>query len=202
MDNVAKAAPYFRDPMILIGLVMLVLALTLRQLSKAGVIHAFPDSSAFRALKFSHVLLLGLVIIGAGTYLKHRELSAHTPADVAGQNANNGVSGEVDFGFVEVNPGLPTSIPSYKHGGNMVLYAGEELRFQTLADSKTPTVELRVGKDVQLLSGSEGKVKIIGPPNQALPAVMFAEGSRMSLPGGSPPRLSVKVQVFGAARPK
>ena len=202
MDSVAKAAPYFRDPVVLIGVVMLVVGLIARQLSKAGVIRAFPDSSAFRALKFSHVLLLGLVIIGAGTYLKHLELRASTSAKVAGQSANSGVPGEVDFGFVELDPGQATPIPSYRHGGNMVLYAGEELRFQTLADSKTPTVELRAGKNVQLLRGSEGKLKVAGPPNQAMSAVMFAEGSRVSLPGGAPPRLSVKVQVFGPARPK
>ena len=188
MDSVARAAPYFRDPVVLVGVVMLVVVLTARQLLKAGVIRAFPGSSAFRALKFSHVLLLGLVIIGAGTYLKHLELRVGTSAKVAGQSANSGVPGEVevDFGFVELNPGQATPIPSYRHGGNMVLYAGEELRFQTLADSKTPTVELRAGKDVQLLRGSEGKLKIAGPPNQALSAVMFAEGSRVSLPGGLP----------------
>lgn len=202
MDNVAKAAPYFRDPVILIGLIVLVVVLTARQIAKAGVFRPLPDSSPFRALKLSHVFLLGFVVIGAGVYLKHIELRADPSPKVADQSENSGMLGEVDYGFVELNPGQAMPIPSYRHGGNMVLYAGEEFRFQVLADSEIPAIELRVGDSMQLLSASEGKLKIAGSANQPLPAMLFASGSRISLPGGAPPRLSIKVQVYGTARPK
>lgn len=135
-------------------------------------------------------------------YLKYIESRGNTVAITTSQNTNSGVLSEVDFGFVELNPGQPMPISSYKHGGNMVLYAGEELRFQSLADGEIPVIELRVGDSVQLLSGSEGKLKIVGPMNQPLTAVLLAKGSRVSLPGGAPPRLAVKLQVFGATRQK
>jgi hypothetical protein len=125
--------------------------------------------------------------------------------DPGGGSAADGVaagSREVDFGMVELNPALPMPITSYKHGGNMVVYAGEELRFQVLGDAPLPTIELRAGGATQVLQGSDGQVKVDGPAGKPLPAVMFAQGERLSLPGGAPPRVSVKVQVHGGERPK
>jgi hypothetical protein len=142
--------------------------------------------------------------MASGIYLKSLELRAATSAGVgdAVQSEPRNNRREVDFGFVELDLGQPTAIPSYKYGRPMALYSGDDFEFQAHFAGTVPSLELRIGDDVQLLPGSAGKVKIVGPLNQPLPAVLLARGSRVSLPGGAPPRVSVKVQVFGVARPK
>lgn len=153
--------------------------------------------------------LLGLGVLGAlalaiGVSLKSVELRGITPAGAGGavrsEPGNN--RSEVDFGFVELEFGQPAAVPSYKYGRPMVLYSGDDFEFQAHFNGPVPPLELRVGDDVQLLPGSAGKVTIAGPVNQPLPAALLARGSRLSLPGGAPPRVSVKVQVIGVARPK
>ena len=110
--------------------------------------------------------------------------------------------GEVDFGMAELDPGgRLVPIPSYKRGGTMVVFAGDELQFEALGDAPLPTLVLHAGTAVQELAGATGRVTIAGPARQALPAALLAQGTRTSLPGGAPARISVKVQVFGPARP-
>ena len=114
---------------------------------------------------------------------------------------------EVDFGFVELIQGQPTPVVSFKNGGDMMVYPGEEFRYQSLSDSPLgdapiPPIELRVGDTMQVLPGTEGKVQITGPAGKPLQAILMAEGSRHSLPGGAPPKFSVKVQIYGSPRPK
>lgn len=150
-----------------------------------------------------HGLILGLIVVAVGVYLAQAGpgavVSTKTVTPVGAKNTLR----EVDFGFAELDPGgQPVPIPSYKNGGTMVLYAGEELEFQALGDGPLPTIELRVGEQAQMLDVPSGRVKITGPLNRALPAVLLARGSRLSLPGAAPPRISVKVQVFGVARPE
>jgi hypothetical protein len=135
-------------------------------------------------------------VLAAGIYLKSVEVRATTAQGEAG-----GIR-EVDFGFVELHPGQPAAVLSYKHGRPMVLYDGEEFHYQAHFDGPIPPLELRVGEEMQLLPGPAGKLTVAGPSNQPLPAVLVARGSRVSLPGGAPPRVSVKVQVLGVARPK
>ena len=110
---------------------------------------------------------------------------------------------EVDFGMAELDPGgRPVPIPSYKRGGPMVVFAGDELQFEALGDAPLPTLVLHAGSTVQVLAGASGRIRIDGPAHQALPAALLAQGTRRtSLPGGAPARVSVKVQVFGMARP-
>lgn len=154
-------------------------------------------------LKLSHALVLAVLVVAVGVALKFGPSSSDgTSAATAAAGTTNDGQREVDYGFVELNPGQPTPITSYKNGGNMVLYAGEELRFQVLGEAPLPSLELRAGGGVQALPGMDGKVQVAGPANQPLPAAMVAQGSRLSLPGGAPPRVAVKVQVYGAARPK
>jgi hypothetical protein len=109
---------------------------------------------------------------------------------------------EVDFGFAELHPGQPGVVTSYKHGKPMVLYNGDEFDFRVIGKEPAPPLELRVGDQVQPLPESAGKIKIAGPPNKPLPVTLIAKGERVSLPGGAPPAISVKVQVYGAPRPK
>jgi len=200
MNIFAEAAPYLKDPVILIGLVMFLALLAARQLFKARGARPHPHSSGSRvlALTLNHGFVVGLLIVAAGGYLKYLDLRDIAAAVQRGAS----VPREVDFGFAELDPGLAVPVPSYKNGGAMVLYSGEEFGFHALADGPIPPIELRAGDHVQLLPGSNGKVKITGPLNQPLPAVLLARGSRTSLPGEAPPRISVKVQVFGVARPK
>ncbi|MGI9436368.1 MAG: hypothetical protein ACR2Q4_16340, partial [Geminicoccaceae bacterium] len=83
------------------------------------------------------------------------------------------------------------------------VYAGEDFAYQVVADDEIPEIELHAGDSVQRLQGKDGKVRIEGPPNQPLPAVLVElESDRQALPGSAPPRISVKVQVFGPRRPK
>jgi len=148
--------------------------------------------------------ILGVLALAIGVSMRFVELRDVTPAGAGGavQGDAKNARLEVDFGFVELNPGQPVAIPSYKSGKAMMLYSGDEFEFRALSDDPIPPLELRVGEDVQLLPGATGKVKIVGPLNQPLPAILLARGSRVSLPGAAPPRISVKVQVLGVARPK
>lgn len=200
------AASYLKDPVVLVGFVIFLAFLTARQLLKSGVIRPLPNSTGARILRFtlSHGFVLGLLVMVGGVYLKSIELPAVTSAGAgdAVRSETGNILREVDFGFVELDPGQPVAVPSYKYGRAMVLYSGEDFEFHALSDGPIPPLELRVGDDVQLLPGSAGKVKIVGPLNQPLPVILLARGSRVSLPGGAPSRISVKVQVFGIARPK
>lgn len=149
-----------------------------------------------------HGLILALIIVAAGAYFVAVKLEGGASATVAPGGAKGGLR-EVDFGLAELDPGgQPVRIPSYKNGGMMVLYAGEELQFEAVGNSPLPTIQLRLGETVQPLPGASGRITIVGPANQALPVTLSAQGQRLSLPGGAPPRVSVKVQVFGPARPK
>jgi hypothetical protein len=149
-------------------------------------------------LKLRHALILAALAIAVGVGCGPSDRGDATK----GQSKATDGPREVDFGFVELNPEQPTPITSYKNGGNMVVYAGEELRFQVVGDAPLPPIELRTGDSAQLLPGTEGKVQIAGPAGKPLPAVVVDKGSRLSLPGGAPPKISVKVQVYGGARPK
>lgn len=150
------------------------------------------------------VFILGLLVLAIAAYLKSVGLGAvaSAAADDAVQRDAEKIAREMDFGFVEVDPGQPVAVPSYKYGRAMVLYSGEDFEYQVHSDGPIPSLELRVGDDVHPLSGPTGKIRIGGPLNRPLPAVLVAGGSRVSLPGGAPPRISVKVQVWGVARPK
>ena len=172
--------------------------------SKAAPRLAAARPSATRGLmKLGYLLMLGALAVAALVVLKFGPWGGGA---VSGAAAEAGAAStgprEVDYGLVELIQGLPAPVTSYKHGGNMVLYAGEELRFQVNGNAPLPAIELRAGAGKQMLPGADGAVQVAGPANQALPALMVAQGSRVSLPGNAPPRVSVKVQVFGAARPK
>ncbi|MFM9886734.1 MAG: hypothetical protein ACKVQT_27210 [Burkholderiales bacterium] len=154
-------------------------------------------------LKIWHAVALAVVAIAAVAFFKFGPSNTDSATGAAtGKGVATDGPREVDFGFVELNPGMHTPITSYKHGGNMVLYAGEELRFQVVGAAPLPPVELRVGESAHALPGTDGVLLVAGPANQPLPASMVAQGARLSLPGSAPPRVSVKVQVHGAARPK
>ena len=147
-------------------------------------------------------LLLAVAVMLAVVWFVRSNTGMFASTTAAGRAESNAERSEVDFGLAELDPGgAAVPIPSYKRGGIMVLYAGEELRFLVMGDGQLPTLELRVGAAVQLLSGASGIVRIEGPARQPLPTMLHAQGARLSLPGGSPPRVSVKVQVFGVARP-
>ncbi len=203
---VADAVSYLTDPLVILGFVLLLAFLATRQLQRSDVIASLPDSFGFRLLKLAlnRGFVLGLIVMSIGIYLKAQEPQSITTAgrgEGAPRQAGEG-PGEVDFGFVELDPGMATPVPSYKNGGTMVVYAGEYFAYHAFADGEVPPIELRAGDNVQLLQGSDGKVKIDGPPNLPLPAVLLVRGPRReSLPGGAPQRISVKVQVFGADRP-
>lgn len=206
MNIFAQAASYVKDPLVLVGFVMFLALLTARQLLKSGVIRPLPNSSGARILRLtlSHGFVLGLLVLAIGVYLKSVGLRAITSAGAgdAVQSETGNIVREVDFGFVELQPGQPVAVPSFKYGRAMVLYSGDDFLYQAHFDGPIPPLELRVGDDVQSLSGPAGKIKIVGPLNQPLPAVLLARGARVSLPGAAPPRVSVKVQVVGVARPK
>ena len=185
----------------LVGFALFLGLIIARELLKSGAIGPLPDSSGFRVLRLAldRGFILGLVVVAVAGYMQYRDLRDGTTPTVTEATAPR----EVDFGFVELDPGQPVAVPSYKNGGQMVLYAGEEFEFHALADGPIPPIELRAGDQVQLLPGPDGRVKIIGPLSQPLKAVLLAQGpARMSLPGGPPPRISMKVQVFGITRPK
>lgn len=207
MDIFANVTRYLNDPLVIVGLILFLTLLVGRQLLKFGVIGPFENGSGTRLLRLAldYGFVLGLLLLAIGVYLKSVELRGIASAG-AGQAVTSGTGTstvrEVDFGFVELDPGHPVAVTSYKYGKAMVLYSGEEFEYQAHSDGPIPPLELRVGDSVQSLSGSAGKIEIIGPQNQPLPALLLAHGSRVSLPGGAPPRISVKVQVLGVARPK
>ena len=147
--------------------------------------------------------IIGLAAIAIGIALKGGELNA-TPAPPAGAARSEAATliREVDFGFVELHPGKPGVVQSYKHAKPMFVYGGEEFEFRALSDYPIPPLELRAGDQVQPLPGTAGKVTIAGPRGQPVPVTLLAQGERVSLPGGAPPRVSVKVQVLGPARPQ
>lgn len=150
-------------------------------------------------VKPMHALIIVAVLAvgGAAIYLSSPK-ATHTSS----QSGTAAATAEVDFGLVELLPGRQTPVVSYKQGGNMALYAGEEFRFQIVGTTPVEGIELRVGETVHKLTGSEGKVNIGGPAKQPQPAIMVEQGSRVQLPGAAPTRVSVKVQVYGPARPK
>ena len=82
----------------------------------------------------------------------------------------------------------------------MMLRAGEVLHFQAIGDPPLPALELQLAGRIIVLPGASGQLKIEAVPGLAVPAVMRAQGDRLSLPGGAPPRVSVKVQVTGPPR--
>jgi hypothetical protein len=147
---------------------------------------------------------VGLVVLATGIYMKSSESHVVKPVamDGAARSETAHAIREVDFGFVELHHGKPGAVQSFKYGKPMVLYSGEELEFRALSDYPIPPLELRAGDQVQLLPEVTGKVTIAGPLGQPLPVTLTAQGERVSLPGGAPPRISVKVQVTGPARPK
>lgn len=158
--------------------------------------------------KTGHGALFGLAVaavVAAAAYVMQagpgagRSTTPATPAMRAG--AGHPLQ-EVDFGFADLDPGgQAVPIPSYKNGGSMVLRPGDELHYQAMGDGPIPTLELRVGDAVELLTAPSGTVVVAVPADRALVATLRAQGSRLSLPGNSPPRISVKAQVFGVARP-
>ena len=158
--------------------------------------------------KMAHAWVLAGLLVAGGVALKFwlSPIAGAGRSDAALAKASTGLH-EVDFGLVELTPSQSTPVTSYKNGGNMVLYAGEELRFEVLggeglAEASLPTIELRTGSAAQLLPGTSGTLRVEGLAGQAMPATMMSQGSRHSLPGGPPPRVSVKVQVYGNDRPK
>ena len=157
--------------------------------------HAGRGAGAARLVAPAVLVVLGLVAILAG--LGQAGKGAGTaPASVGG-----GVVREVDFGFVELDHGgRAVAVASYKHGGSMLLHAGEVLHYQAIGDPPLPALELHLPGRTVALPGSTGQIGIEGAAGQALPAVMRAQGDRVSLPGGAPPRVSVKVQVTGPPR--
>lgn len=142
------------------------------------------------------LLILGLAGIVAGL----RQPSPSAPSTSAAAGTDNAVR-EVDFGFVELDHGgRAVAVASYKHGGSMMLRAGEVLHFQAIGDPPLPALELHLAGRVLSLPGTSGQLSIAGAAGQPLPAMMRAQGDRVSLPGGAPPRVSVKVQVSGPPR--
>lgn len=116
-------------------------------------------------------------------------------------SAAGGLEREVDFGFVELDHGgRAVAVASYKLGGAMMLRAGEVLHFQAIGDPPLPALELHLAGRIIVLPGASGQFKIEAGPGSAVPALMRAQGDRLSLPGGAPPRVSVKVQVTGPPR--
>lgn len=144
------------------------------------------------------LIVLGLVAIAAGSGLGG---TVGTVGTAAPGNATGNASREVDFGFVELDHGgRAVAVASYKLGGSMVLRAGEVLHYQAIGDAPLPALELHLAGRIVTLPGPAGQLSIDGAAGQALPAVMRAQGDRISLPGGAPPRVSVKVQVTGPPR--
>lgn len=158
-------------------------------------------------LKLHHAVILAILIAVVATV--GRFVSSNEPASASASSENTNsrpatatTVKELDFGLVELEPETPTPIISYKNGGNMILFAGDELRFQISGEAPLPEIELRAGSNTQTLPGGvEGTLIVVGPSGKTLLASMSAKGNRVSLPGGAPPRVSVKVQVYGTERP-
>jgi hypothetical protein len=211
MEMFVNVAPYLKDPLVLIGFVIFLAFLTARQLLSSGIIRPLPNTSGFRILRLTlgYGFVLGLLVVAIGGYLKYLELSTTTPAKVADavHSETKDIPREVDYGFVELVPGQPVAVPSHKFGKPMVLYGGEDFEFHAIANGPIPVIELRAGDRTYRLPGSEGRVKIVGPLDQALPA--FLRTSQFLSPSdagpssnGFPSTIAVKIQVLGVARPK
>ena len=156
---------------------------------------AWPAGAGWAAVALALAVALGL----AGTLAGCDGRGAG--AGAAAASAAGGLEREVDFGFVELDHGgRAVAVASYKHGGAMMLRAGEVLHFQAIGDPPLPALELHLAGRIILLPGASGQLKIEAGPGSALPAVMRAQGDRLSLPGGAPPRVSVKVQITGPPR--
>lgn len=141
------------------------------------------------------LIVLGLAGIVAGSGL------GGLAGPTAPAPAGGGAPGEVDFGFVELDHGgRAVAIASYKHGGSMMVHAGEVMHYQAIGDPPLPPLELHLAGRIVDLPGANGQISITGAAGQPQPAMMLAKGDRLSLPGGAPPRVSVKVQVTGAPR--
>ena len=156
-------------------------------------------------LKFHHAIILAIlvaVVAAVGIFIPSNKSESASSENTGNRIATANTSKEVDFGLVELNPETPMPIISYKKGGNLILFAGDELRFQISGEAPLPEIELRAGSDPQaLLGGAEGTLIVVGPSGQALLASMSAKGNRVSMPGSAPPRVSVKVQVYSSVRP-
>ena len=169
----------------------------------ANKVHSMKRRLALGLLKLHYAVILAILIAVAVTVGKFVFLNESAPSEnTSNRLASANTSKEVDFGLVELDPETSMPIISYKKGGNLILFAGDELRFQISGEAPLPEIELRAGSDPQALpGGAEGTLIVVGPSGQALPASMAAKGNRVSLPGGAPPRVSVKVQVFSTVRP-
>lgn len=166
-----------------------------RWLVQAGHAGAVARPAAATWMAAAVLIALGLVGIMAGS-----GLGGPAGPGVSG-SARSGAPGEVDFGFVEIDHGgRVVAIASYKHGGPMVLHAGEVLHYHAIGDPPLPPLELHLGGRIIDLAESSGQVSIDAAADAPQPAKMRAKGDRVSLPGGAPPRVSVKVQVTGPPR--
>ena len=132
-----------------------------------------------------------LIAAGIAVLWNSERMQSKPPTAAAGN------SPELDYGFVELDHGgLAVPVASYKHGGAMNVRAGQTFQYQVLGDLPLPPVELHLMGVVTALPGASGRIRLEGPAGKALPALMRAGGDRVSLPGGAPPRVSVKVQVL------
>ena len=142
-----------------------------------------------------------LLCVGIAAIVTSLRLTSAGPASTPAAGDQGSAVREVDFGFVELDHGgRAVSVASYKHGGSMLLRAGEVLHFQAIGDLPLPTLELHLAGKVITLPGANGQIMVETQAGAAVPAVMRAQGDRVSLPGGAPPRVSVKVQVTGPPR--
>lgn len=185
-------------PLLLVGVALLGAggALLLRRWRRHPALEGAATPPGVAAWAAPAVLIaVGLVGIVAGAGL------VGTPRQSVPGGASAAAPGELDFGFVELDHGgRAVAVASYKHGGAMVLHAGEVLHYQAIGDPPLPPLELHLGGRVIDLPTPSGQVSIDGAAGQPQPALMRAKGDRVSLPGGAPPRVSVKVQVTGPPR--
>lgn len=104
---------------------------------------------------------------------------------------------EVDYGLVELDQGgAAVAVASFKRGGFIALYPGDEFRYRAIGSEPLPPFELKLGADTIVLDQSAGTVTVGAGDGRPQQAVMRALGARVSLPGGAPPRVAVKVEVY------
>lgn len=112
--------------------------------------------------------------------------------------AGSGPVHEVDYGLVELDHGgAAVAVASFKHGGAMTLLPGDEFRYRAVGREPLPPLELRLGTKTVMLELPAGTVTVGASDSHPQQAVLRALGARVSLPGGAPPRVSVKVEVYG-----
>jgi hypothetical protein len=77
MKSFSEIAPYLKDPLVLIGFVVLILTLLCRYIIKSGLLKPISGEKTFRVLRYilGGAFLFGLLIIFLGFGLKYRELS-------------------------------------------------------------------------------------------------------------------------------